>query len=465
MKLSKRITLLFSFAILLSIFIVTLISNAMINNTFDSYLVGEQSKKIEQINDEINELYEENDYTLYEKQIESYASLEDVHIKVEDLNQNILYTSNQMSNMHEMHGRRSQSHQKMMMDHGMVEGDYVEKSFDLLRQDEKAGTIIIGYIDNSFLTESALIFKSTLTKILVIASVIAIIIGVITSILLSNSLTKPLIAIKNTSKEIQKGNLNEKSELSTNIIEIQELSNSVNYLGETLSEQEAIRKQYASDISHELRTPLSTLKSHVEAIMDGIWEPSQKHLAILMSEINRLSSLVDDLKDSFNSNEQGLVLNKMNFNLSEEIKEMVTTFMPVFYEENIAINENIDKDITVYMDRDKIKQVIYNLLSNAVKYTESGGQIDLTINRPESNQVVITVKDTGVGIPSEQVPLVFNRFYRIDGSRSIETGGMGLGLAIVKNIVEEHGGVISVKSVYGKGSEFKIELPVERFNE
>lgn len=464
MKLSRRITLLFGLAILISIFIVSLISNAMINNRFDNYLVGEQSKKLEQISEEINDLYENNEYILHEKQIESYASLENVSIKIRDLEDKLLYSSDQTSGMVSMHGR-------MMMSHGtsgrmsermadvMSEGEYVENSFDLFRQDEKIGTVVIGYIDNSFLTESALIFKSTLTNILIIASIIAVIVGIITSVLLSNSLTVPLLNITNTSLEMQKGNLSKKSKPNTNIIEIQELSNSINYLGETLSRQEVTRRKYASDISHELRTPLSTLKSHVEAIMDGIWEPNQKHLSILMNEINRLSSLVEDLKASFNSTEYGIVLNKTRFNLSDEIKEMITTFKPIFNKENISVIENIDKDIIVYMDRDKIKQVIYNLLTNAVRYTSRDGQVHVSLTLNKEHQVLITIRDTGIGIKQEHLPLIFNRFYRIDESRNLNTGGTGLGLAIVKSIVEKHEGDLSFSSIYGEGSEFTIHLP------
>ncbi len=462
MKLSKRITLLFSGAILLSIFIVTLISNAMINNTFDQYLVGEQRQTVEQISEEINEIYAENDYKWYEKQIDSYASLENVMIEIRDSNNSILYSSNQMGGMHGMHrmnGEKTRQHQKMMMDHGMSEGEYVEDTFDLIRADEKVGTVTIGYIDNAFLTESALVFKSTLTKVLLIASVIAIIIGIITSILLSNSLTKPLINIKNTASAIQQGNLAEKSELDTNIIEIQELSNSINYLGETLSYQEKIRTKYASDISHELRTPLSTLKSHVEAIMDGIWEPNEQHLGILMNEINRLSSLVDDLKDSFNSTEYGIILNKTHFNLSKEMKEIVTTFKPIVNQANLTITEKIEDHLMVCMDRDRIKQIVYNLLSNAVKYTDVGGTITVSLMQTDPNTIRMVVSDTGIGIPKEHLPLVFNRFYRIDQSRTTKTGGTGLGLAIAKSIIEEHGGSISVTSVDGEGSTFTIDFP------
>lgn len=453
MKLSKKITLFFIIAILFSIFIVSLISNSMINNSFDKYLVGDQKKRVEQISKEINELYEENGYKLYEKQIESYASLENLSIKIKSLEDKVLYSYDYMDKMNNMH-------RKMMMDHGMPSGEYIEETFILSQNDKKTGTIVIRYIDNSYLTEGALIFKDTLTKILLISGIVAVIIGILTSVLLANSLTKPLINIKDTALEIQKGNLKKKSKLNTNIVEIKELSNSINYLGETLSKQENIRKKYASDISHELRTPLSTLKSHVEAIMDGIWEPSKEHLFILMSEINRLSSLIDDLRSSFNSNEHGIVLSKTQFNLSNEIQEIITTFMPIFNKDNISIEENIHRDIIVSMDRDKIKQVIYNLLSNSVKYINKEGQVYISVTKKETNKVSIIIRDTGIGIHEEHLPLIFNRFYRIDESRNTSTGGTGLGLAIVKSIVEEHGGEIIVKSVYGEGSEFTICLPI-----
>ncbi|MDN6195051.1 MAG: ATP-binding protein [Atopostipes suicloacalis] len=457
MKLSKRITYLFSLAILLVIFIVTLISNAMINNTFDDYLVDEQRATVEQISSEINELYEENDFEFYEQKIDSYASLEDLDIIVHNQKDEVIYRSNQQG----MEGGMSQHHRQMMREHGMTDENYVQDRFDLLRDGETVGTVTIGYVDNSLQSQSAQLFKSTLTKILLIASVIAIVIGVITSILLANSLTKPLINIKNTSQEIEKGNLSKQSDPATNIIEIQELSDSINYLGQTLAKQEKIRKEYASDISHELRTPLSTLKSHVEAIMDGVWEPNEEHLTVLMHEINRLASLIDDLKDSFNSMEEGLVLHKSTFNLSKTMHEIVMTFQPIIDQEGLTINEEIAENVEVWMDPDRIKQVLYNLLTNAIKYTGSGGQIQLKMEKLAANQLKITVSDSGLGIAKKDLPFIFQRFYRIDQSRSQSTGGSGLGLAIVQSIIKEHGGEIEVNSVISEGSQFIIHLPIK----
>ncbi|MDN6162202.1 MAG: HAMP domain-containing protein, partial [Atopostipes sp.] len=315
MKLSKRITILFSLAILLSIFIVSILSNQLINNNFDQYLLGEKSETVKQIGQEINEQYQEDDYKIDPDRIDSYASLEDLDINIVNLNDELLYTSRNQNRMHGMHGMpggRSDHHEMMRERHRSNPSDQemIEKTFDLLEGKEKVGSVSIAYIDDSIGSANALLFKETLSKILLLASVIAITIGLITSILLSKSLTKPLIKIKNTAQEIQKGHLAKKSDSKTNIIEIQELSDAINQLGQSLSEQEEIRKDYASDISHELRTPVATLKSHVEAIMDGVWEADQDHLDVLMKEIDRLSLLIDELKESFNSSTKNLVLNK-----------------------------------------------------------------------------------------------------------------------------------------------------------
>lgn len=457
MKLSKKVSLSFVLAILFSIFVVSLVSNTILNNNFDKYLVSEQEVKLEEISKEINDLYKENGYQIYEKQISSYASLENLTIKINNLEDKTLYSSDQMHGM----GNMNNMHMRGMKRQRMDQGEYLEKDFPLYKENDVVGSIVIGYIDNSYLTEGALVFKDTLTRILILSAIVALIVGVITSLFLSKSLTRPLISIRNTALEIQRGNFSEKSSLNTNTVEIKELSNSINYLGATLSKQEDIRKKYASDISHELRTPISTLKSHVEAIMDGVWEPSDEHLNILLTEINRLSSLVDDLKTSFNSSEHGIVLNKSSFNLSSELNNIITSFIPILKEENIYLEQDIEENILINMDKNKLKQIIYNLLSNSIKYSEVKGNIWVNLENDGKGTAIIRIKDDGFGIKEEHLPLIFDRFYRIDESRNKDTGGTGLGLSIVKSIVNAHNGTIDIRSKYGKGTEFIITLPLD----
>ncbi len=452
MKLSRKISLSFVIVILFSIFIVSGISNFMINNKFETYLIKEQNIKLKQISDEINNLYEENEYKLYQREINSYASLDNLSIDVLDLNNNVIYSSSYKG--------KARMHKRMMEKHGVLEGNYVEKSFPLLKQNEQVGRLVIGYKDNSHLTEGAIIFKHTLTKSLFLSAILAILIGIGTSIILSKSLTAPLLSIRNAAIEIQKGNLNTKSTVNTNTKEIKELSDSINYLGHTLAKQENIRKKYASDISHELRTPLTTLQSHIEAIIDGVWEASDQHLKILMDEINRLSSLVDNLKYSFNLQEHNLILNKTSFDISKELKNIIRTFQPLLNNKNIVIESNIEDYIQIYMDRDKFKQIVYNLLSNSIKYISTQGKISVALEKKKDN-ILLNISDNGIGIKEEDLKYIFERFYRVDESRNKNTGGTGLGLSIVKSIVDIHNGNINVKSKYGEGTEFTITLPIK----
>lgn len=452
MKLSNKLILSFLFSIFVSIFLISFISNSMINKRFDTYLVEEQQKKLERISKDLNSLYNENGYVLYEREINSYANLENVYIEVRDLNNNVLYTSSNAGRMMHMRGM----HGKMMRRHGMPIGNYVEREFPLMAGDEQVGKLIIGYIDNSYLTEGALVFKETLTKSIFISALLALSIGLGISILLSKSITSPLLDIRNTAIEIRKGNLNKKSRIKTNTKEIKDLSESINYLGETLAKQEDMRRKYAQDISHELRTPLTTLKSHLEAILDGIWEPNEEHLSILMAEIDRLSNLVDELKNSFRAREMDMVINKTTFNISEEIFTIVTSFIPLYEKKGFSIEMDIENNIYIHMDRYKLRQIIHNLLSNSLKFLKRDGKVKVTL-RKENNKAIIQVIDNGIGIKKDELPFIFDRFYTTkEGSR-----GTGLGLSITKAIVEAHNGTIDVDSVYGKGTRVTIKLPLD----
>lgn len=454
MKLSNKLILSFLLSIFVSIFLISYTSNFMINKRFETYLVEEQQKKLESISNDLNKLYSDNDYVLYQREINSYANLENVYIEIRDLNDNIITSSNvgMMMHMRGIHGR-------MMRQHSMTEGNYVEKSFPLMEGEVQVGNLIIGYIDNSYLTEGALLFKETLTKSIIISALFTLFIGLVISVLLSRSLTIPLLDIRDTAIEIIKGNLTKKSKVKTNTREIVELSDSINYLGESLAKQEAIRKKYAQDISHELRTPLTTLKSHLEAILDGIWEPNENHLGILMAEIDRLSNLVDDLKNSFRAREIEFILNKTYFNLSKEISMIVTNFMPLFEKKGFSIDMDIEDNINITMDRDKLRQIIHNLLSNSLKFLKNNGKVEVVL-RKENNKSIIKIIDNGSGIKRDDLPFIFDRFFRARDAIGDNSDGSGLGLSITKSIVEAHNGSIDIESSYGIGTTVTIVLPL-----
>lgn len=454
MKLSRKLTLSFILSILVSIFIISIISNIMINSRFENYLVQERENKFERIHNEINDLYKEN-YFFNVMDLKHIALSENINLNIKDNNGEIIYSTNTRMGM----GMGMMNHHRMRMGR-TTEGSYVEKIYPLTDDSNEIGSLIIGYIDNSYLTESALIFKDTLAQSFLISGLFTILIGFIVSIFLSKSLTNPLINIRNTANEIRQGNLNARSIVDTNTQEILELSDSINYLGNSLSQQENIRKRYASDISHELRTPLTTLKTHLEAIIDGVWEPTKEHLDILMGEISRLANLVDDLKDSFMQEEFIVNLNKTRFNISNELENIITAFLPIYNKEGYIINSSIENNVVGNLDKDKFKQIVNNLLSNSKRYLNKDGEVSIELRKFNEN-IILKIKDNGIGMTDKELPYIFDRFYRVDSSRNKNTGGTGLGLSIVKSIVEAHNGTINIKSVYEKGTEFEIILPLE----
>jgi len=226
---------------------------------------------------------------------------------------------------------------------------------------------------------------------------------------------------------------------------------------QTLEKQEALRKKMGADVAHELRTPLATLQSHMEAMIDGIWEPDADRLKSCYEEIIRINKMVGDLEKLAKYEGESLVLNKTTFDISELIRRIICNFEPEFKNSGIEIAFE-GKAEEIFADRDKMSQVIINLVSNALKYTQAGGMVKISA-KSEEGVVEIRVKDTGQGIPEEDLPFVFERLYRADKSRNRLTGGAGIGLTIAKTIVEAHNGHIEVYSKINEGTEFLITLP------
>lgn len=451
MKLSRKLNLSFIIAILISIATISITSTIMINNRFENYLVRERENKFERISNEINELFTNIDSNLEEMDILHYALTEDINIKIVDTNNKLVYNSDRKMGMG-MHGGMMNRNRRIPAGH------YIEKTYPLIENGKNIGNLIIGYIDNSYLTDSALIFKGTLSKSILLSSFITIVLGALISMYLSKNLTSPLVDIRNTAIEIRQGNFNSRSNIETNTLEIRDLSDSINYLGETLIKEENSRKAYSSDISHELRTPLTTLKTHIEAMVDGVWEPNEEHLNILLQEVDRLSNFSDDLRDSFKSKVYKLDLNKSRFNISQELRNIITVFTPIYNKDNFALECSIEDNVEMDFDKDKFNQIINNLLTNSKKYLGTNGQVTVELKKEKKN-ILIKIADNGTGIKEEDLPRIFDRFYRVDSSRNKGTGGSGLGLSIVKTLVEAHGGTISMNSVYGEGTEVVILLP------
>ncbi len=244
----------------------------------------------------------------------------------------------------------------------------------------------------------------------------------------------------------------------SNIKEVNELTKSIDMLAEELNKQELLRKQLTTDIAHELRTPVTNIQGHLDAIIDGIWDPTPERLTSIREEVQRLGKLIGSIKNLSTFDSSLSQLNKTKTNLSDFIKNITYTYESKALEKNIKIEYELN-EVFAYVDKEKFSQVIVNILVNAIKYTNYGGNILIKVENYDDS-IDIVIKDNGIGIPKEELHYIFERFYRVDKSRSKDTGGIGVGLAISKAIVSEHGGNILVYSELGKGSEFIIKLPV-----
>ncbi len=464
MKISliKKLSLGFLITIMGVILIVSSISNYMVGKKFNNYLVDEHKDKVNKIIIVAEDLY--NDKTKFSNfnkdEISRYAVLEELYIQVKDVSGNIVFDS---GNSHLQHKNVMESMMGNMMKNGMENysnmnlGEYKEEKHSLVKDKKNIGTIIVGYFGTSYLSQGALTFKMTLNHSFILSGFIALLFGLGVSFILAKQLTNPLVKITKTANEMRRGNLEVRSEVKSKTKEIEELSSSINYLAETLQNQEMLRKRMTSDMAHEIRTPLTTLKTHVEAFLDGIWEPTEERLKSFYDEIERLTNLVDNLRNLAKLEQADSKLNKTKFNLSSELEKIILSFEPLYSKNNYIVTANIDKSVWVYMDKNKLKQIMHNLLSNGYKYLKGQGKVTVELKK-EKESIYIKVKDNGIGIPKKDIPYIFERFYRTDLSRNKNTGGSGIGLTITKSLVESHGGKISVESEEGQGSTFVVQF-------
>lgn len=240
--------------------------------------------------------------------------------------------------------------------------------------------------------------------------------------------------------------------------ELGELARTFNAMAADLRRAEEARRRLLADIAHELGTPLAVLQANVEGMLDGVVETSPDRLASLHAQIQVLTRLVRDLRDLSLAQQGQLPLDRRAMDLVALAREVVELSRPLAEEKGIALAVDAAGPLPVVADRDRIAQVLQNLLANALRYTERGG---VTVAaRGDAAEGVVEVRDSGPGIPEEELPFVFERFYRVDRSRTRATGGAGLGLTIVKTLIEAHGGRIWARSRPGEGSTFGFALPL-----
>jgi len=232
-----------------------------------------------------------------------------------------------------------------------------------------------------------------------------------------------------------------------------------------ITEQEKLdmeRREFVANVSHELRTPLTTVKSYAETLMENAEKGSMEanFLDVINIEADRMTRIVKDLLTLSRLDYDRSKLNKTTFSLQNLVRDIVRKLSIDAKNHNNEISFEQTNEIPPFFgDRDRLEQVMTNIISNAVKYTPGGGKITVNCGY-QYTDAIITVTDTGIGIPKEDISRIFERFYRVDKARSRKFGGTGLGLAIAKEIIDAHSGKIEIESTQGKGTKVTVKIPI-----
>lgn len=275
----------------------------------------------------------------------------------------------------------------------------------------------------------------------------------------------PVDALTKSAEQITSRNLNERLPIVATGDELERLSLSLNSMIARLDTAFTHIRRFSADASHELRTPLTVLRGELEAaVQESHLTPELREMiGSALEETERLAKIVESLLVISRLDAGEALMERTRFDLAELTATTVEQLRLLAEDKNIELDCETQKAIEIEGDRARLKQVIVNLVDNAVKYTPPNGKVEVRVARRD-DEAILEVSDTGIGIPDESLPHIFERFYRVDKARSRAVGGTGLGLAIVKSICAAHGGKVEVESLEGKGSRFRVEVPLVNGN-
>lgn len=288
------------------------------------------------------------------------------------------------------------------------------------------------------------------------------VLGLAASYLLARSITIPIRKLGEAAEQVAQGNFGQTVPIQTDD-EVGNLARVFNRMSQTLETNAVLKRRLLANIAHDLRTPLAVIQGNLEGMIDGVIESTPEQLQSLHEEAVRLNRLIADLRDLSLAEAGQLALEKAPVDINGLIDRAVSMLRPLADEKAIAIRCELAAEIpTLLLDSDRMHQVLYNLLTNAIRYSPAQGEIrvrTMLLREGERSWVKLLFADQGPGIAPEDLPHVFDHFYRGDKSRDRKSGGSGLGLAIVKQLVENHGGRVSVTSCLGEGCVFQLLLP------
>jgi signal transduction histidine kinase len=321
----------------------------------------------------------------------------------------------------------------------------------------KVGTILMADRFSGYNPAETLFLQRT-NQGLLYAMLGALGVALVLGLLFARSFARPLQELTKAARGMAHGELEQKVKV-TSSDEIGQLAQAFNQMSQEVASANQQRRQMTADIAHDLRTPLTVIAGYVESMRDGILKPTPERLTVIYTEIERLQQMVTDLRMLSQADAGELHLNPQPVAPRLLLERAAELFQHHSERQNVQLELKIEENLPeIQVDESRLMQVMDNLISNALHYTPEGGRIILGAKKKE-HTVELTIQDTGSGIPAEDIPLIFNRFHRVEKSRHAESGESGLGLAIVKALVEANGGQVWAESEEGKGTTMHIAFP------
>lgn len=436
--------------VIISIAINGFILTSLTDSYFQTYLVDVYDSRINQIIEYINISMEgEPNLQYMENELGTYLIDPITRIRFYDSNDNILIDTSSSGNMHRRHMMGG------MMSQNPSADDQTER-YEIQANGEDMGYLIVSISDSIVNSLVAREFKSSLLNNSIISMVMALVISIVVGYFISKKMSGALKDTAKYAKSIEFDDLEEIEE--SNIIEVRQIRESLDELSTRLNLKQESRKELIDQLIHQTRTPLTIIKTHVEAIEDGIIEGDQEEMEVIYNEIENISSIISNLSGMIDAQKETDQLNLESVDLSSLMNQIVTGLKGQFDKKQISLNFNSKKNITIVTDRYKLSQILYNLLTNAYKYTEEKGQVHISCGL-QDDKISIEISDTGIGISSNDQEKIFNAYYR--SSDVVKTQGDGIGLYLVKENIEILNGEVTVKSQLGEGSTFTITLPIQ----
>jgi len=460
----------FIFLTLIVVFVLYFFVSLKLQNSYEQKITEKLRSNAILVGDILTGDLLENKSRNIQKKVKTLAEKLNLRITVVDSNGKVLGDSDTEPSLMENHKDRLEIAEAFQGNYGQSTRFSDTLNYNMkyvaVRVDDSGNTL--GVVRFALPLSEVQLQIQLIYRVILLSAIVAVVIALTVAYFLSRSITLPISRMQEAAQRITKGDFSRKVDIKSKD-ELGELAKSLNKMAgelqqkmENLRRMDKVRTDFVANVSHELKTPLTLIKGYIETLEDrsiNDKEKTRRFISIIKEHTNRLENIIEDLLSLSELELSKDSLSKTDFNLKELIDEVTLSFgYALDAKRQILSVEQQDNDFRIKADRDKIEQVIVNLIDNAIKYTNEAGKINISLLEKE-NEYIFTVRDSGIGIPKEDMDRVFERFYRVDKARSRELGGTGLGLGIAKHIILAHRGQINIESEINKGTKVVVKLP------